>query len=33
MAIWFCRAGKHGEHENRFLEENRKYSIGNLIVI
>lgn len=25
MAIWLCRAGKHGEHEQKFLEENRIY--------
>lgn len=25
MAIWLCRAGKHGEFENKFLEDNRIY--------
>ena len=25
MALWLVRAGKHGEHEKRFLEENRVY--------
>ncbi|MDP4162343.1 MAG: restriction endonuclease [Bacillota bacterium] len=25
MAIWLCRAGKHGEYENKFFEENRIY--------
>jgi restriction system protein len=23
MALWLCRAGRHGEHEAKFLEENR----------
>jgi restriction system protein len=25
MAIWLCRAGKHGEYENKFFEDNRIY--------
>lgn len=25
MAIWLVRAGQHGEHENRFLDEGRAY--------
>lgn len=25
MALWLVRAGKHGEHEQRFLDENRAY--------
>lgn len=25
MAIWLMRAGQHGEHENRFLDEGRAY--------
>jgi len=25
MAIWLCRAGKHGEYEQRFLDEDRVY--------
>ena len=25
MALWLVRAGRHGEHEQRFLEENRVY--------
>ena len=23
MSVWLCRAGKYGEHEARFLEENK----------
>lgn len=23
MALWICRTGRHGEHEQRFLEKNR----------
>ena len=25
MALWICRAGKLGEHETRFIEDNRIY--------
>jgi restriction system protein len=25
MTVWLCRAGKHGEYENKFIEENRIY--------
>lgn len=25
MTIWLNRAGKHGEYENKFLEEGRIY--------
>ncbi len=25
MALWLCRAGRHGEHEGKFLEEGRIY--------
>ena len=25
MALWLVRAGKYGEHENRFFEDNRAY--------
>jgi len=25
MAMWLCRAGRYGEYENRFLEDNRIY--------
>lgn len=25
MALWLCRTGKHGEHEQKFLDENRIY--------
>lgn len=25
MPMWLCRAGRYGEHENKFLEENRVY--------
>lgn len=25
MALWLCRTGPHGEHETRFLEDNRVY--------
>lgn len=25
MAIWLCRAGKHGEYENKFFEDSRIY--------
>jgi len=25
MALWICRAGKFGEHETRFIEDNRIY--------
>ena len=25
MAIWLIRAGKHGEYEQKFLQENRVY--------
>lgn len=25
MALWLCRAGRHGEHEKKFLEEDRVY--------
>jgi restriction system protein len=25
MAIWLIRAGKYGEHEDRFLKDNRVY--------
>ena len=25
MALWLVRAGRHGEHEQRFLEEGRAY--------
>ena len=25
MAIWLIRAGKYGEHEDRFLNNNRIY--------
>ena len=25
MAMWVCRAGRQGEFENKFLEENRIY--------
>lgn len=38
MALWLCRAGRHGEHEQKFLEEGRicltwgslKHDIGKL---
>jgi restriction system protein len=31
MALWLFRAGRHGEYEKRFLEENRIYlTWGNL---
>ena len=31
MALWLCRAGRHGEEEQRFLQENRIYlTWGNL---
>lgn len=26
MALWVVRAGKHGEHENKFLKDNRVYA-------
>lgn len=29
MTIWVCRAGKNGEYENRFLEDNRVYCTWN----
>lgn len=25
MTMWLCRAGRHGEYENKFLEDNRVY--------
>jgi len=25
MALWLCRTGRHGEHEAKFLEDNRIY--------
>ena len=25
MAFWLVRVGKYGEHENRFLEDERVY--------
>ncbi len=25
MSIWLCRAGRYGEYENKFIEENRIY--------
>ena len=25
MSIWLCRAGRFGEHEARFLENNKIY--------
>jgi len=25
MALWLCRAGRHGEHERKFLDEGRIY--------
>ena len=25
MALWMVRAGRHGEHEARFLDESRVY--------
>lgn len=25
MALWLCRAGRHGEHEQKFLDEGRVY--------
>ena len=25
MALWLVRAGKHGEYEQKFFEENRIY--------
>lgn len=25
MALWLCRAGRHGEHEQKFLDEGRIY--------
>lgn len=25
MALWLVRAGSHGEHEKRFLEDNKIY--------
>src|SRR4051812_22539424 len=25
MALWLIRAGRHGEHERRFLDESRVY--------
>ncbi len=25
MALWLCRTGRHGEHESKFLDENRIY--------
>lgn len=25
MAVWLCRAGKHGEYENKFFEDSRIY--------
>lgn len=28
MALWMARAGRHGEYENRFLEDGRIYLIG-----
>jgi restriction system protein len=29
MALWLCRSGKHCEHEDRFLKENRIYLTWN----
>src|SRR5690348_13814519 len=26
MTLWMVRAGKHGEHEQRFIETNRVYA-------
>ena len=25
MSMWLCRAGRYGEFENKFLEDNRIY--------
>src|SRR5207248_2820473 len=25
MALWLSRAGRHGEHEQKFLDDNRTY--------
>jgi restriction system protein len=25
MALWLCRTGRHGEHEAKFLEDDRIY--------
>jgi len=25
MSLWLVRAGKYGEHENKFIDENRIY--------
>lgn len=29
MTMWLCRAGKHGEYENKYLEEQRIYCTWN----
>lgn len=29
MSMWLCRAGRYGEYENKFLEENRIYCTWN----
>ena len=29
MAIWLTRAGKHGEHEQKFLGDNKIYVCWN----
>jgi restriction system protein len=31
MALWLVRTGKHGEHEQRFLEEGRIYLTWNVL--
>ncbi len=25
MALWLCRTGRHGEHEAKFLDDDRIY--------
>jgi len=30
MALWLCRAGRHGEHEQKFLDEGRVYLTWDL---
>lgn len=33
MATWLCRAGKHGEYENKFIEDNRIYCTWDNVTV